>query len=141
MNHKATPTSLNGSVNTPSAATPAPVGSPSAEVIPKAKRRQFSTAYKRRIVEAADRCTQAGEIGALLRREGLYSSHLTTWRKQMAAGQLHSNSNKQRGPKPKQSAEQKENARLQREVARLEKQLAQAELIIAAQKKHPNYWG
>ena len=55
---------------------------PVTEVTPKAKRRRFSARYKLRVLEEADRCTRPGEIGALLRREGLYSSHLTTWRRQ-----------------------------------------------------------
>ena len=103
------------------------------EVTPKAKRRTFSADYKRRILREADRCTKHGEIGDLLRREGLYSSHLADWRKQEAAGQL--SSGKKRGPKPKQTAEQKENARLRRENAKLQKQLTHANLIIEAQKK------
>jgi transposase len=57
---------------------------PDPEVTPRASRRQFSAAYKRRIVAEADACTKPGEIGALLRREGLYSSHLTNWRRQLA---------------------------------------------------------
>jgi transposase-like protein len=61
---------------------------PDPEVVPQAKRRQFSAKYKLGIVTEADQCSQPGEIGALLRREGLYSSHLTTWRKQRERGQL-----------------------------------------------------
>jgi transposase len=59
----------------------APPDIPDPEVVPKAKRRKFSAEYKVRILEEADRCTERGEIGALLRREGLYSSHLSTWRR------------------------------------------------------------
>ena len=134
MNDKAT-TVLNGS--TPAAANQQPTASvpASSEVVPKAKRRTFSAEYKRRILREADQCRKHGDIGILLRREGLYSSHLTEWRKQAAAGQLAANGKTKRGPKPKLSAEQKETARLRRENARLEKRLAQAELIIAAQKK------
>jgi transposase-like protein len=61
---------------------------PDPEVVPTAKRRQFSAAYKQRIVEEADDCSEPGEVGGLLRREGLYSSHLTTWRRQRARGEL-----------------------------------------------------
>jgi transposase-like protein len=61
---------------------------PDPEVVPQAKRRQFSARYKLRILTEADQCTQRGEIGALLRREGLYSSHLTTWRRQRDRGHL-----------------------------------------------------
>jgi hypothetical protein len=59
---------------------------PDPEVVPMAKRRQFSAAYKRRILEEAESCSEPGEVGALLRREGLYSSHLTTWRQQRERG-------------------------------------------------------
>jgi transposase-like protein len=105
------------------------------ESVPKAKRRSFSAEYKRRILREADRCSQYGQIGAMLRREGLYSSHLTDWRKRAAAGQLADSKGKRRGRQAKQSVEQKENARLRRENERLKKQLKQAELIIEAQKK------
>jgi transposase-like protein len=70
------------------------------EVTPKAKRRQFSAQYKLRILDEADRCTRPGEIGALLRREGLYSSNLATWRRQRQKGQIGALSPKKRGPKP-----------------------------------------
>ena len=108
-----------------------PAGS-STEVVVKARRRFFSAAEKRRIVEAADGLAR-GEIGALLRREGLYSSLLTDWRRLRAAGQLATDAPVKRGPKPNpQAAELK---RQQQENARLHKRLAQAEAIIAAQKK------
>ena len=108
---------------------------PAVEVLPKAKRRTFTAAYKRRILREAADSTQPGAIGALLRREGLYSSHLTDWRRQEQAGQLAGSRDKQRGRKPQRTAEQKENARLRRENQRLQRQLEQAELIIEAQKK------
>jgi transposase-like protein len=73
---------------------------PDPEVVPGAKRRQFRAKYKLRILAEADQCTQRGEIGALLRREGLYSSHLTTWRKQRDRGQLEGLTPKKRGRKP-----------------------------------------
>ncbi len=73
---------------------------PQNEVTPKAKRRRFSAQYKLRILEEADRCTKPGQIGALLRREGLYSSNLTTWRRQRDQGQIGALSPKKRGPKP-----------------------------------------
>jgi transposase-like protein len=106
---------------------------PDPEVVPRAKRRQFSTKYKLRILTEADQCTQRGEIGALLRREGLYSSHLTTWRKQRARRQLEGLVPKKRGRKPDPQAA--ELARLQRENAQLRRRLEQAELIIDVQKK------
>ena len=83
----------------------------------------------------ADQCTEHGQVGALLRREGLYSSHLTDWRRQQAAGELADSKATKRGRKATQTADQKEAARLRRENERLRRQLAQAELIINAQKK------
>lgn len=107
--------------------------SPSAEVPERAKRRRFSAEYKLKILEKAERCTP-GELGALLRREGLYSSHLVKWRRQREAGALAALS-KKRGRKAQQTPEQQEIVRLRGEVARLEKRLAQTEKIIAIQKK------
>lgn len=108
---------------------------PDPEVIPgeKAKRRKFSAKYKLRILKEHEACTELGEKGALLRREGLYSSHITTWRRQRECGELAGLSPKKRGPKVDPQAE--ENARLQRENERLKKRLEQAELIIEVQKK------
>src|SRR5436190_19052502 len=86
----------------PSAAPLAPVGAESApetEVVARAQRRRFTAEYKRRIVREADRCTTSGAIGALLRREGLYSSSLTTWRAARDRGELAGLSPKPRGPK------------------------------------------
>ena len=104
------------------------------EVVPWAKRRQFSAAYKLRIVEEADHCTEHGQIGALLRREGLYSSQLSDWRQQRAKGQLDALSAQQRGRKAQHPSEA-EVVRLQRENERLRARLEQAELIINVQKK------
>ena len=106
---------------------------PDPEVVPRAKRRQFSAKYKLRILTEADQCTQRGEIGALLRREGLYSSHLTTWRRQRELGQLAGLAPKKRGRKPDPQAA--ELARLQRENEQLKARLEQAETIIEVQKK------
>jgi len=106
---------------------------PDPEVVPRAKRRQFSAKYKLRILTEADQCTQRGEIGALLRREGLYSSHLTTWRRQRDRGQLAGLTPKKRGRKPDPQAA--ELARLQRENEQLKARLEQAETIIEVQKK------
>ena len=100
------------------------------EVVPKAKRRLFSVAYKKRILAEVDGCTQAGQIGAILRREGLYSSHLTTWRRQRERGELAGS----RGRPAKPEAEQ-EVTRLRQENERLQQRLAQAEAIIDVQKK------
>jgi len=103
------------------------------EVVPRAKRRTFTTAYKLRILEEADQCQKTGQIGALLRREGLYSSHLTAWRRQRTAGQLQGLTPQKRGRKKDEQAA--EVAALRQENERLQAQLAQAELIITAQKK------
>jgi transposase-like protein len=104
------------------------------EVLPRAKRRQFSAEYKLRILEEADACTKRGQIGALLRREGLYSSHLSKWRQQRALGQLKGLSPKKRGRKAPDPADA-ELARLRRENERLRSRLEQAEIIIDVQKK------
>jgi transposase len=112
-----------------------PVGQPEPEVVPKAVRRSFSAAYKLRIVEEADQCTERGQIGALLRREGLYSSQMATWRRLRDEGGLQALAPKTRGRKASQDAREVEIAALRRENERLHKQLQQAELIIGAQKK------
>lgn len=103
---------------------------PGSEVVPRARRRRFSAAYKLRIVQEVDACTQHGQIGALLRREGLYSSHLSKWRQQRDAGRL---TDKQRGPRADPLVA--ENAKLQRENERLRQELDKARLIIDVQKK------
>lgn len=107
---------------------------PEPEVLPRAKRRRYSAEYKLRILEEADARTQRGQIGALLRREGLYSSHLSTWRQQRSLGQLEGLSPKKRGPKLQDPAVE-EVARLRRENERLRARLEQAEMIIDVQKK------
>jgi transposase-like protein len=106
---------------------------PDPEVVVKAQRRHFSAEYKRRVLQEAEACTQRGEVGALLRREGLYSSHLNTWRQQRARGELQGLTPAKRGRKADPQAA--ENARLLRETERLKAQLARAELIIEVQKK------
>jgi len=107
---------------------------PATEVPEKPVRRRFSAEYKLRILEEADGCTRRGQIGALLRREGLYSSHLSTWRRQRILGQLEGLSPKKRGRRPQDPAVE-EVARLQRENERLRARLEQAEMIIDVQKK------
>jgi transposase-like protein len=99
----------------------------------KAQRRQFSAEYKLRILKEADACKGSGEIGALLRREGLYSSHLVTWRRLRDTGALLGMKARKRGPKGRN-----EDPRLkqqEREIARLKRRLQQAETIIDIQKK------
>jgi transposase len=109
---------------------------PDPEVVPQAKRRRFSAEYKLRILEEVDACHEPGQIGALLRREGLYSSHLTTWRRQRAEGQLAGLSPKRRGRKSSvDEALVNELDALKRENERLENRLQQAETIIEVQKK------
>ena len=107
---------------------------PDPEVVPKAKRRKFSVEYKRRILEEADHCTETGQIGALLRREGLYSSHLSTWRRQRDQGVVQALGPKKRGRRRKDELE-REVCRLQGENERLRASLEQAETIIEVQKK------
>ena len=106
---------------------------PDPEVMAQAQRRQFSGAYKQRILAEADQCADPGAIGALLRREGLYSSHLARWRQMRAAGELQGLSPQPRGRKGDGQAT--ELAQLRRENERLKQRLAQAELIIDVQKK------
>ena len=116
---------------------PAPATvAPDPEVVAVAKRRQFSPAYKRRIVRAADACKAPGEVGALLRREGLYSSHLSHWRRELEAAEKDALSAKRRGPKPDANkAHGRRVEGLERDVARLQRKLERAEQIIDAQKK------
>jgi transposase len=108
-------------------------GVPDPEVTLKAKRRTFSVEYKLRLLEEAAHCTQPGERGALLRREGLYASHLTHWRQELRAGALAGLRPKKRGRKADPLAV--ENAALRREIARLQAKLERAETIIEVQKK------
>jgi transposase len=106
---------------------------PDPEVPAKASRRRFTSEYKRRILKEADACT---DVGALLRREGLYASNLTTWRKQMNRGVLTALSPKKRGRKESSSNPlQIENEQLRKENNRLGRRLKRAELIIDIQKK------
>lgn len=108
---------------------------PNPEVVARAKRRRFTAAYKQSILEEADQATQPGDIGALLRREGLFSSHLTTWRHERKAGVLQALTPRQRGPKSKRNPLAEENQKLQRDNQRLTEQLRKAEIIIDVQKK------
>ena len=109
---------------------------PDPEVPEKPIRRRFTGEYKRRVLEQADACSEPGQLGALLRREGLYSSHLTTWRKQRDEGTLAGPQPQKRGPKSKRSDPLvTENERLRRENKRLSKRLRQAETIIDIQKR------
>jgi len=116
-------------------ATGGALGASAVEVVAKARRRQFSAAYKARILREAEACRATGQIGALLRREGLYSSHLVEWRRLRARGALEALAAKKRGRKPVRDARDRENTKLSRENARLRRKLAQAEAVIEVQKK------
>ncbi len=119
-----------GAGSAPSGAVPDP------EVLAKPTRRRFTAAYRLRIVEEADRCTEPGEIGRLLRREGLYSSHLSSWRKARRAGALSGLRPRKRGRKPAEANPLAPKVRsLEAKVKRLEKELAAAHTILDVQGK------
>lgn len=108
---------------------------PDPEVVAQAKRRRFTAEYKQQILAAADQAKGTGGIGALLRREGLYSSLLATWRRERDAGVLHALAPQKRGPKSKRDPLAEENLQLRRETERLLEQLRKAEIVIDIQKK------
>jgi transposase len=106
------------------------------EVVAKAERRRFTAEYKLKFLREADRCKQPGEIGALLRREGLYWSNLTNWRKQRERGELAGLSVKQRGPQRPEKSPLAERVReLERDNARLKRRAERAEGLVELQKK------
>ena len=106
------------------------------EVTAKARRRRFSAAEKLRVLREADRCTKPGELSALLRREGLYSSHLSTWRAARQRGELAGLTPRARGPKAKPvDPRDRKIAELERETRRLQARLERAEGLVAVQKK------
>jgi transposase-like protein len=118
-----------------SAPPPVRPGSDS-EVVPRARRRVFTNADKRRILQAADLCTKPGEIGALMRREGVYSSSLSTWRRQREAADLIALAPHKRGPKPDLARIDAQHiAQLTRERDHLRVELDKAQLVIEVQKK------
>ena len=105
------------------------------EVAAKATRRRFTLDYKRKIVREADRCKTPGAVGALLRREGLYSSHLTAWRAARERGELLATTVKQRGPAPRvRDPRDKRIAELERENAFWRKRAERAEALVEVQK-------
>jgi transposase-like protein len=108
---------------------------PDPEVVAQAQRRRFTAAYKQSILSQADQAKGSGGIGALLRREGLYSSLLTTWRRERDAGILQGLAPQKRGPKSKRDPLSEETEKLRRDNARLTEQLRKAEIIIDVQKK------
>lgn len=109
----------------------APAGVPGPELVEQAKRRSFTAKYKLAILEKAEACTRPGEIGELLRREGLYTSHLTYWRKQVRDGVLKE-LGKPRGRKPVDRRDE-EIAKLERKLERSEAELAKARRVIEIQ--------
>jgi len=109
---------------------------PEIEVDPKAQRRQFSAKYKLDILKRAEACTVPGSLGALLRAEGLYSSHLATWRRQRDAGELAGLTPKKRGRKRVEiDARDRKIVELQRENAKLTARAERAEALVDLQKK------
>jgi transposase len=116
--------------------TPAPrqpTTRPNPEVVPKAERRHFTAEYKQRILAEADQCHERGQLGALLRREGLYSSHLDKWRQQRDRAIRQALAPQKRGRQVDPQADELE--RLRQENERLQARLQQAETIIDVQKK------
>jgi transposase len=107
---------------------------PDPQVPEKARRRRFTAKYKLEILKKADKCTEQGDLGSLLRREGLYHSQLSQWRKQRETSAL-SELSKKRGRKPRQDPSAPRVTELERECGRLRHKLKQAEAIIDAQKK------
>jgi transposase-like protein len=105
------------------------------EVVPTAKRRAFTAEYKLGILAEADAAANPGAIGALLRREGLYSSHLVTWRRERLGGILKGLTPHKRGPKSKYNPHEEENQKLRRENQRLTEELRKAAIVIDVQKK------
>jgi len=106
------------------------------EVLARAQRRRFTAEYKRRILKEADACTKPGELGALLRREGLYSSLLATWRAARSRGELAGLTPRKRGPKAKvRDVRDKRIAELERENRRLKSRAERAEALVGVQKK------
>jgi transposase len=113
----------------------APESHPNPEVVAQAKRRRFTAEYKQRILAEADEAKNFGGVGALLRREGLYSSVLVTWRRERAAGILQGLSPQRRGPKSKRDPIAEEFQQLRRENQRLTEELRKADIVIDIQKK------
>jgi transposase len=112
-----------------------PESRPDPEVVAHAKRRRFTAEYKQRILAAVDQAKGSSGIGALLRREGLYSSLLSTWRRERDAGALQALTPQKRGPKSKRDPVAEENQQLRRETLRLTEELRKAEIVIDIQKK------
>jgi len=125
----------SGAGATPDARAAVSPARPDPEVVVDAKRRTFTAEYKRRVLAAADAAAGHGGIGALLRREGLYSSHLVTWRRERQAGILKGLTPRTRGPKPTRSPQDEEIRQLREANQRLTEELRKAEIVIDVQKK------
>jgi transposase len=123
-------------IGAPAAGPPPPTMGSETEVVAKGRRRRFTAEYKRRIVREADRCATTGAIGALLRREGLYSSYLTTWRASRDRGELEGLAPKQRGPKVvAPDPRDKKIVEQEREIGKWRKRAERAEALVEVQKK------
>jgi transposase len=117
-------------------ADPGAASRPDPEVVAKAKRRTYTAEYKQRILEEAEAAAATrGAVGALLRREGLYSSLLATWRRERANGIREALTPQRRGPKSKRNPFEEENQKLRRQLGQLTEKLRKAEIIIDVQKK------
>src|ERR1700683_1420673 len=127
--------SESGPDATGSKARTEPATHPDPEVVAQAKRRRFTAEYKQHILSETDRAKGSGGVGALLRREGLYSSLLATWRRERASGVRQALAPQKRGPKSKRDPIQEEIQKLQKDNARLTEQLRKAEIVIDVQKK------
>lgn len=119
---------------------PKPKTNPETEVVPtrqndRRQRRRFSPEEKARILAAADACTERGELGELLRREGVYSSHLTNWRAQLKREGLAGLAARRPGPKPKYDEKDRVIQKQERQIAKLEKELRISKALIELQKK------
>lgn len=129
----------NGATAKSASASSRPTTRPDPEVVPKAERRHFTAEYKQRILAEADQCHERGQLGALLRREGLYASHLEKWRTQRDRAIRQALAPQKRGRKMDPQAAELE--RLRQENERLQARLRQAEMIIDVQKKLVTLFG
>ncbi len=126
---------MNKTSSSFAAPTPSRMPVPDSEVVARPRRRRFTAEYKRSILDQADAAQDSRTIGTLLRREGLYASHLTTWRRQRKQGEIDALTAKKRGPKVVVSPLVKQNREQEAVIARLTRKLKNAELIIEVQKK------
>jgi transposase len=125
----------SGGSSTVERPTPGPDAQPNPEVTARRPRRRFTSQYKLEVLRKADACTQPGQLGALLRKEGLYSSHLVTWRKQRVAGLTPQKRGRKVTVDPRVRQLEREKASLEATTRRLERRLQRADTIIAFQKK------